>query len=113
MSVNIPAPIRRPRRKRSKGIWMRQRDPELLKAYMVNAKFNQSRLADYVDSGLKPQGTCSRQYIHLLATGKRRSCSTAVAVLIEEALRVLPGTLFMEEKSPTTKRRVPKKRTAA
>lgn len=112
MSVNTPV-IRRLRRKRPKGIWMRSRDPELLKAYMVNAKFNQSRLADYVDSGLPADRTCSRQYIHLLATGKRRSCSPAVAALIEEALRVLPGTLFVEEKSPTSSQKVSGRKTAA
>jgi hypothetical protein len=112
MNVNTPV-IRRLRRKRPKGIWMRSRDPELLKAYMVNAKFNQSRLADYVDSGLKPKGSCCRQYIHLLATGKRRSCSKDVASLIEEALRVLPGTLFVEEKSPSSRPAVARKKTAA
>src|SRR4051812_19976074 len=112
MNVNTPV-IRRQRRKRLKGIWMRQRDPDLFQRYMDAQKFSQSRLASYVDSGLKPSGSCSRQYIHLLATGKRRTCSPAVAELIEEALRVLPGTLFVEEKSPTTKRRVARKKTAA
>lgn len=113
MIVNSPA-IRRHRRKRpSKGTWMRLRDPDLLQRYMEAQKFSQARLADYVDSGLRPKGSCSRQYIHLLASGKRRTCSEAVGELIEEALRVLPHTLFVPEKSPTTTRRVTRNKTAA
>lgn len=112
MNVNTPA-IRRNRRKSLKGTWMRSRDPELLRKYMDNVKFNQSRVADYVDSGLRPHGSCSRQYISLLFSGKRRTCSPAVAALIEEALRVLPGTLFVAEMSPATKHHVAQKGTAA
>lgn len=95
----------RTRRKRSKGVWMQLRDPDLLARYMENADFSQSRLARYA-------GT-SRQFIHLLVTGQRNTCTKQVGELIEEALRVLPGTLFVPRKSPTTTRRVSKKETAA
>ena len=104
MSVNTPA-IRRPRRKRPKGIWMRLRDPKLLVAYMEHADMSQARLARHAET--------KRQYIHMLANGQRRSCGPHIAKLIEEALDVLPGTLFLEEKSPTTKPHVTKKKTAA
>lgn len=112
MNVNPPV-NRRVRRKPQKGVWMRLTNPKLLREYMNLARFNQSRLADYVDSGLRPHKSCSRQYISLLCQGKRKSCSPEVAALIEEALRVLPGTLFVEEKSPTIKPTVSRPRTAA
>lgn len=102
--VNTPA-TPRPRRKRPKGIWMRLRDPKLLVAYMEHADTSQARLARHADT--------KRQYIHMLANGQRRSCGPRIARLIEEALDVLPGTLFVEEKSPTSKPRVAKKKTAA
>lgn len=95
----------RTRRIRSKGFWMQVRDPELLTRYMENADFSQARLARYA-------GT-SRQFIHLLVTGERRTCTKQVGELIEEALRVLPGTLFVPRKSPSRGPRVPKKETAA
>lgn len=91
------------RRKRSKGAWMRLRDPELLLRYMENADFSQARLSRYCG--------CSRQFIHLLVTGERRTCTKQIGELIEEALRVLPGTLFMPQKSPTTHRKVTKQTT--
>lgn len=86
------------RRRRSKGRWMQVRDTELLVKYMENADFSQARLARYCG--------CSRQFIHLLVTGERRTCTKQIGDLIEEALRVLPGTLFVAQKSPTTTTRV-------
>lgn len=94
-----------PRRKRVKGQWMRLRDSQLLAAYMDNADFTQSRLARYAE--------CSRQFVHMLLTGKRRTCTEKIAARIEEALRVLPGTLFADEKSPTSATAVARKKTAA
>lgn len=82
------------RRKRSKGAWMQLRDHELLVRYMENADFSQARLARYCG--------CSRQFIHLLVNGERRTCTKQIGELIEEALRVLPGTLFVPQKSPTS-----------
>lgn len=92
------------RRKRSKGKWMRLRDPALLAAYMDAQEFSQARLARYA-------GT-SRQFINQLVHGDRRTCTQQVGSLIEEAMRVLPGTLFVAEMSPTTTTAV-KKKTAA
>lgn len=98
-------PLAARRRKRSKGIWMQLRDPDLLVRYMENADFTQARLARYVG--------CSRQFIHLLVTGERRTCTKQIGDMIEEALRVLPETLFVPNKSSTTRRQVKGKKTAA
>lgn len=65
---------------------MRLRNPELLAQYMEANDFTQARLARYAG--------CSRQFIHLLLKGERRTCTVDVARLIEEAVRVLPDTLF-------------------
>ncbi len=80
---------------------MRVRDTELLVRYMENADFSQSRLSRYCG--------CSRQFIHLLTTGQRNTCTRQLGELIEEALSVLPGTLFVPQKSPTTRRSVVKR----
>lgn len=84
---------------------MRVRDPELLVRYMENQDFSQARLARYVG--------CSRQFIHLLVTGERRTCTKQIGELIEEGLRVLPGTLFVPSSSPTTTTSVSRKKTSA
>lgn len=73
---------------------MRLRDPERLKGLMAVHDCNQSRLAR--------QAGCSRQFVHFLTTGQRRSCSEDIATRIEDCLSVLPGTLFAPEVSPTT-----------
>ena len=65
---------------------MRLRDPRLLRAYMLLAGINQARLGR--------QAGCSRQFIHMLLTGEKRSCRVDVAARIEEAVRVRSGTLF-------------------
>lgn len=74
---------------------MRLRDPDLLKRYMDSADFSQARLARYAE--------CSRQFIHKLVSGQSRTCTPVVGERIEEALRVLPGTLFVLERSSTTR----------
>lgn len=84
---------------------MRIRDPKLLVAYMDHKDFSQSRLARYVG--------CSRQFIHLLVTGQRTTCTKEIGNLIEEALDTVPGTLFLPQKSPVTRPSVPSRRTAA
>lgn len=66
---------------------MRLRDPRLLKAYMMLAGINQARLGR--------RAGCSRQFIHMLLTGEKRSCRVDVANRIEEAVRVRSGTLFV------------------
>lgn len=93
------------RRKRLKGRWMRLQNPKLMADYMANANVSQARLSRHAD--------CSRQFIHMLLTGSRKSCTKPIAERIEEALHLLPGTLFVEETSPTTVVNVAKKRTAA
>lgn len=65
---------------------MKLRDPRLLKAYMMLAGINQARLGR--------RAGCSRQFIHMLLTGEKRSCRVDVADRIEEAVRVRSGTLF-------------------
>lgn len=84
---------------------MQVRDSDLLTRYMQNADFSQARLARYVG--------CSRQFIHMLVTGERTTCTKQVGGLVEEALRVLPGTLFVPQKSRTTTTSVANKRTSA
>lgn len=84
---------------------MRLRDPELLASHMKHRDFSQARLARYVG--------CSRQFIHLLITGERVTCSREVGELIEEALQVLPTTLFVPKKSPAMGPKVPQRRRSA
>jgi hypothetical protein len=74
---------------------MRLRDPKLLRSLMDAQDCSQSNLAR--------QANCSRQFIHMLTTGARRSCSDEVATAIEGALRLLPGTLFAaDDLSPSS-----------
>lgn len=84
---------------------MQLRDPDLLVRYMINADFSQARLARYAG--------CSRQFINYLVKGERRTCTKEVGALIEEALRVLPNTLFVPHRSPGTRQGVSSKGTAA
>ena len=81
------------RRRHARGRWMRLRKPELLAQYMADNDFTQARLARYAG--------CSRQFIHLLIHEDRTTCTPEVAVRIEEAMRLLPGTLFDANESPT------------
>lgn len=71
---------------------MKLRDPELLAGYMQMNDFTQARLGRYAG--------VSRQFIHMLVTGEKKTCTPAVGARIEEALRVLPGTLFAPNESP-------------
>jgi hypothetical protein len=73
---------------------MRLRDPQRLQGYMRVQDCSQSRLAR--------QAQCSRQFVHMLLTGQRRSCNDDIAARIEDCLGVLPGTLFAPSVSPTT-----------
>lgn len=86
------------RRRRSKGKWMRLRDRNLLADYMKASDFSQARLGRYAG--------CSRQFIHALLAGDKNSCTAEVGQRIEEALRVLPGTLFVLNKSTNTRPQV-------
>lgn len=79
---------------------MKLKDPELLARYMEANKFSQARLGRYAG--------CSRQFIWQLLNGDKTTCSKPVGDRIEEALRVLPETLFVDSISsverPTIKR---------
>lgn len=71
---------------------MKLRDPDLLVAHMKHRDFSQARLA-------RAAG-CSRQFIHLLATGQKKSCTEKIAHRIEQALDVPETTLFLRMDSP-------------
>lgn len=70
---------------------MQLKDPELLAAYIDAKGFSQARLARYAE--------CSRQFIWALLNGDRNTCTKEVGTRIEEALSVLPGTLFLDSVS--------------
>lgn len=77
---------------------MQLRDADLLADYMAAQKFSQARLARYAE--------CSRQFIWALLNGDRNTCTKEVGTRIEEALSVLPGTLFVDSMSPTGRQSV-------
>lgn len=66
---------------------MKLRDPQLMADYMA--------LRDLTQSGLARRAGCSRQFVwQLLNDHTKGTCTDEVAARIEEALSVLPGTLF-------------------
>ena len=66
---------------------MKLRDPQLLADYMALRDFSQSRLARRAGR--------SRQFVwQLLNDPAKQTCTDEVASRIEEALSVLPGTIF-------------------
>lgn len=79
---------------------MKLRDPDLLVAHMKHHDFSQARLA-------RAAG-CSRQFIHLLTRGEKKSCTEKIARRIEQALDVPETTLFLKmeslAKGPVVKR---------
>lgn len=84
---------------------MRLTSPKLLADYMEDRDFSQARLGRYAG--------CSRQFIHMLLTGDRHTCTVEIGRRIEEALNVLPGTLFVTAVSPETKQSVKSQKAAA
>jgi plasmid maintenance system antidote protein VapI len=84
---------------------MKLRNPDLLSQYMAKSDFSQARLGRYAD--------CSRQFIYKLVHGEATTCTEPVARRIEEALGLLPGTLFEAKESPASGPQVKKTRTAA
>lgn len=70
---------------------MKLRDHTLLVRYMDDRDMSQARLGRYAE--------CSRQFIHMLYTGEKNTCTPAVADRIEEALGLLKGTLFAPKES--------------
>lgn len=93
------------RRKRAKGSWMQLRDLDLLLDYMEDKDMSQARLGRHAE--------CSRQFIHKLVSGQTKTCTPAVASRIEEALGVLPKTLFVDRKSSTSRPHVANRKTSA
>lgn len=83
---------------------MKLRDSELLVRYMAAKDFSQARLGRYAG--------VSRQFIHKLTSGETTTCSPQVGTLIEEALSVLPGTLFVPGESPARRSQVPQRATS-
>lgn len=65
---------------------MKLRDHKMLAQYMEKHDMSQARLGRFAE--------CSRQFIHMLVTGEKNTCTPAVANRIEEALGLIPGTLF-------------------
>jgi transcriptional regulator with XRE-family HTH domain len=81
---------------------MKLRKRELLKAYREQKGLSQAGLGRYAN--------CSRQFIWQLESGDRNTCTKDIAKLVEEALGLLPGTLFEPKESsaigPLVKKRV-------
>lgn len=73
---------------RGNGGAMRLRDQHQLAGFLAANAMSQAELARVAG--------VSRQFIHMLVRGDKRSCRPDVAARIEEALRVLPGTLFVQ-----------------
>lgn len=86
------------RLRRAKGHWMRLTSAELLRGYMKRHDFSGARLGRYAE--------CSRQFVAQLLNGQVTTCTPELARRIEEALQVLPGTLFVDPKSTQTRHAV-------
>jgi len=74
---------------------MKLRDKQLLKNYLEHRDMTQARLARYAE--------VSRQFISQLLSEDdwgKNTCTPAVAHRIEEALDLIPGTLFEQKESP-------------
>jgi excisionase family DNA binding protein len=83
---------------------MKLRDKRLLAEYMDLRGFSCARLGRYAG--------VSRQFVWSLVNDEHRTtCSTEVGKLIEEALQVLPGTLFVPSGSTVTRPSVAHTRT--
>ena len=92
------------RLRRAKGKWMKLTSATLLAGYMERHDFSQARLGRYAG--------CSRQFIHQLLNGESTTCTPELAAYIEEALGVIPGTLFVDPKSTLTRPSVASRSTA-
>lgn len=82
---------------------MKLKDRGLLADYMKDRDFSQARLGRYAG--------CSRQFIWALLNGDKDTCTDAVGTRIEEALGVLPGTLFTKRESLATRRVIASRKT--
>lgn len=86
---------------------MKLRDKQLLRDYLKHRDMSQARLARYAE--------VSRQFISQLVSDDdwgKNTCTPIVAQRIEEALDLIPGTLFEPKKSPTTEQKDNSRRAA-
>lgn len=84
---------------------MKLRDKKLLRNYLEHRDMTQARLARYAE--------VSRQFISQLLsedTWGKNTCTPMVAERIEEALGLIPGTLFEPKESPTGRQATNNKR---
>lgn len=93
------------RLRRAKGKWMKLTSATLLGGYMERHGFSQARLGRYAG--------CSRQFIHQLLNGESTTCTPELAEFIEEALGVIPGTLFVDPMSNDRRPSVASRSTSA
>lgn len=73
---------------------MRLTDPALLAGYMEQREITGARLGRKAD--------VTRQFVYQLVGGKRHRTTAERAARIEQALGLLPGTLFKPDTSPQT-----------
>lgn len=74
-----------------KGTWMRLQSPDTLRALMAQRNFSMERLARY--SG------CSKSMVSHLTSGRKATCTPALAERIAEALEVPVTILFVPHPS--------------
>lgn len=77
-----------------KGTWMRLASANTLVAIMEQRDFSLARLARYAG--------CSKGFVSHLTAGRRRTCTTALAERIAEALDVPVAVLFVPQQSATS-----------
>lgn len=78
------------RKKSRKGIWMKLRSAEVLRALMRQKDFSMKRLSIYSE--------CSKSFIGFLCNGTKTSCGKDLAERIAAALDV-PVEVLFEERS--------------
>ena len=70
-----------------KGSWMKLASPDTLRALMIQRGFSYDRLARYAG--------CSKGFISHLTSGRKSTCTPALAENIAEALDVPLSVLFV------------------
>ena len=92
------------RRKRwPKGTWMQLIDRNILKLHMEHKGFSAGKLARYAG--------CSRGMIFHLTSGRKNSCSSALAERIAEALDQPLRSLFVVNVSSVPRQHSPRRET--
>lgn len=82
---------------------MRLTRPDLMRKYMEAHDFTQARMGRYAG--------CSRQFIWQLLNNEVTTCTPEIGRRIEEALSLLPGTLFVPSVSSADGRPVTPRKT--